>query len=78
LKSCFWFWFVQDELLWGAAWLQKATNNPTYLNYIKANGQILGADEFDNMFSWDNKHVGARILLSKVIQIFETNQRFQI
>ncbi|EOA37572.1 hypothetical protein CARUB_v10011914mg [Capsella rubella] len=55
----------QDELLWGAAWLHKATNKPTYLNYIKANGQILGADEFDNMFSWDNKHVGARILLSK-------------
>ncbi|KAI8522645.1 hypothetical protein RHMOL_Rhmol13G0012300 [Rhododendron molle] len=55
----------QDELLWGAAWLHKATKNPTYLNYIQVNGQTLGADESDNTFSWDDKHVGARILLSK-------------
>ncbi|KAH1227223.1 Endoglucanase 17 [Glycine max] len=55
----------QDELLWGAAWLHKATRNPMYLNYIKVNGQILGAAEFDNTFGWDNKHAGARILLSK-------------
>jgi len=52
--------------LWGAAWLHKATKNPMYLNYIKVNGQILGAAEFDNTFGWDNKHAGARILLSKV------------
>ncbi|MED6145278.1 hypothetical protein PIB30_023518 [Stylosanthes scabra] len=55
----------QDELLWGAAWLHKATKNPMYLNYIQVNGQILGAAEYDNTFGWDNKHVGARILLSK-------------
>ncbi|XP_021805117.1 endoglucanase 17 [Prunus avium] len=59
----------QDELLWAAAWLQKATKNPAYLNYIQANGQILGAAEFDNTFGWDNKHVGARILLSKAFLI---------
>lgn len=52
--------------MWGAAWLHKATKNPMYLNYIKVNGQILGAAEFDNTFGWDNKHAGARILLSKV------------
>ncbi|KAG6429194.1 hypothetical protein SASPL_107238 [Salvia splendens] len=57
----------QDELLWGAAWLHRATRNPTYLSYIKANGQTLGADETDNTFGWDNKHVGARILISKVV-----------
>lgn len=56
---------MKDELLWGAAWLHKATRNPTYLNYIQVNGQTLGADESDNTFGWDNKHVGARILLSK-------------
>ncbi|WVZ06298.1 hypothetical protein V8G54_019644 [Vigna mungo] len=55
----------QDELLWGAAWLHKATKNPMYLNYIKVNGQTLGAADSDNTFGWDNKHVGARILLSK-------------
>ncbi|XP_058188131.1 endoglucanase 17 [Rhododendron vialii] len=59
----------QDELLWGAAWLQKATRNPMYLQYIQVNGQELGADETDNTFGWDNKHVGARILLSKAFLI---------
>ncbi|CAN0915514.1 Endoglucanase 17 [Linum grandiflorum] len=53
----------------GAAWLHRATKNQMYLNYIKLNGQILGADEFDNTFGWDNKHVGARILLSKAFLI---------
>ncbi|KAJ6795649.1 endoglucanase 17-like [Iris pallida] len=59
----------QDELLWGAAWLHKATKNPTYLDYIQVNGQTLGADETDNTFGWDNKHVGARILLSKAFLV---------
>ncbi|KAK3004675.1 hypothetical protein RJ639_018701 [Escallonia herrerae] len=59
----------QDELLWGAAWLHKATKNPTYLNYIQVNGQTLGADESDNTFGWDNKHVGARILVSKTFLV---------
>lgn len=53
-------------MLWGAAWLHKATRNPTFLSYIQVNGQTLGADDSDNTFGWDNKHVGARILLSKV------------
>lgn len=57
---------MQDELLWGAAWLHRATKNSSYLNYIQENGQNLGGVEFDNTFGWDNKHVGARILLSKV------------
>ncbi|KAI4326442.1 hypothetical protein MLD38_031757 [Melastoma candidum] len=59
----------QDELLWGAAWLHKATRNPTYLSYIQANGQVLGAAEYDNTFGWDNKHAGARILLSKAFLV---------
>ncbi|KAK6941025.1 Glycoside hydrolase family 9 [Dillenia turbinata] len=59
----------QDELLWGAAWLHRATKNPTYLSYIQMNGQTLGADEDDNTFCWDNKHVGARILLSKAFLV---------
>lgn len=59
----------QDELLWGAAWLHKATRNTNFLNYIQVNGQTLGADESDNTFSWDNKHVGSRILLSKAFLV---------
>ncbi|KAI4349686.1 hypothetical protein L6164_010246 [Bauhinia variegata] len=43
----------QDELLWGAAWLHKATKNPVCLNYIRVNGNTLGAAEFDNIFGWD-------------------------
>eukprot|EP01018_Ginkgo_biloba_P039452 Gb_09934 [translate_table: standard] len=56
----------QDELLWGAAWLHTASRNPSYLSYIHTNGQTLGADDSDNSFSWDNKHVGTRVLLTKV------------
>ncbi|CAH1434147.1 unnamed protein product [Lactuca virosa] len=59
----------EDELLWGAAWLQKATRSPKYLNYIQANGQTLGAAETDNTFGWDNKHAGARVLLSKAFLV---------
>ncbi|KAK7259296.1 hypothetical protein RIF29_24900 [Crotalaria pallida] len=59
----------EDELLWGAAWLHKATKNPMYLNYIKVNGQTLGSADYDNTFGWDNKHVGARILLSKAFLV---------
>ena len=69
----------QDELLWGAAWLHKATRNPTYLNYIRVNGQTLGADESDNTFGWDNKHVGARVLLTKefLIQKVKSLQEYK-
>ncbi|KAK4559062.1 hypothetical protein RGQ29_008346 [Quercus rubra] len=59
----------QDELLWGAAWLHKATRNPAFLNYIQVNGELLGAADYDNFFGWDNKHVGARILLSKAFLV---------
>ncbi|KAF4364432.1 hypothetical protein F8388_007009 [Cannabis sativa] len=59
----------EDELLWGAAWLHRATKNPFYLKYIQANGQTLGAADYDNTFGWDNKHVGARILLSKAFLV---------
>lgn len=70
------FALLKDELLWGAAWLHKATRNPVFLNYIQVNGQTLGADDSDNTFGWDNKHVGARILLSKVT--FSSHDSHQI
>ncbi|GMH30875.1 hypothetical protein Nepgr_032718 [Nepenthes gracilis] len=70
----------QDELLWGAAWLHRATRIPTYLSYIQRNGQVLGADEADYTFGWDNKHVGARILLSKafLVQRMQSLQDYKI
>jgi len=57
---------LQDELLWGAAWLHKATKNHSYINYIQINGKTLGADENINEFGWDNKHAGINVLVSKV------------
>ncbi|CAI0556278.1 unnamed protein product [Linum tenue] len=52
----------KDELLWGAAWLFRATNEVQYYNIIKS----LGADDQPDLFSWDNKYSGAHVLLSRV------------
>ncbi|XP_011624235.1 LOW QUALITY PROTEIN: endoglucanase 1-like [Amborella trichopoda] len=54
-----------DELLWGASWLHRASQDKMYMAYIYSNGQTLGADDSSNSFSWDDKHAGTRILLSK-------------
>lgn len=58
--------FLQDELLWGAAWLRRASQEDSYLNYIETNGETLGAEENINEFGWDNKHAGINVLVSKV------------
>ncbi|KAF8010419.1 hypothetical protein BT93_J1140 [Corymbia citriodora subsp. variegata] len=52
----------KDELLWGAAWLYRATNNAYYANFLKS----LGANDGTDIFSWDNKLAGARVLLSRM------------
>ncbi|XAR59099.1 Cellulase [Bertholletia excelsa] len=57
----------QDELLWGAAWLRRASQDSSYLDYIQNNGKTLGADENTNEFGWDNKHAGLNVLLSKEV-----------
>ncbi|KAL5719029.1 cellulase [Ranunculus cassubicifolius] len=54
-----------DELLWGASWLHAASENTGYLSYIESNGHTLGADDDTYTFSWDDKRVGTKILLSK-------------
>ncbi|EEE70095.1 hypothetical protein OsJ_30098 [Oryza sativa Japonica Group] len=55
----------QDELLWGAAWLRRASKEGTYLDYIQNNGKTLGAEDSTNEFGWDNKHAGINVLVSK-------------
>ncbi|KVH96639.1 Glycoside hydrolase, family 9 [Cynara cardunculus var. scolymus] len=55
-----------DELLWGAAWLGRASGDERYLDYIQSNAKSLGADENINEFGWDNKHAGLNVLVSKV------------
>ncbi|XP_047965357.1 endoglucanase 8-like [Salvia hispanica] len=56
----------QDELLWGAAWLYKATNKVYYWNYVKKNvisfKSNIEAANFE--FSWDSKHAGISVLVS--------------
>nr|BAB32662.1 beta-1,4-glucanase [Atriplex lentiformis] len=55
----------QDELLWGAAWIHKASGDSSYLSYIQSNGHILGAEDDDFSFSWDDKKAGTKVLLAK-------------
>lgn len=57
----------QDELLWGAAWLRRASQSDSYLSYIQNNGKTLGADDNINEFGWDNKHAGLNVLVSKEV-----------
>ncbi|XP_077241109.1 endoglucanase 8-like [Tasmannia lanceolata] len=57
----------QDELLWGAAWLHKASRKREYREYIMKNEEILGAGESINEFGWDNKHAGINVLISKEV-----------
>ncbi|XP_077231646.1 endoglucanase 3-like [Tasmannia lanceolata] len=51
----------KDELLWGASWLLRATNDGSYFAFLKS----LGANDDTDIFSWDNKYAGARVLLSR-------------
>ncbi|KAG8057519.1 hypothetical protein GUJ93_ZPchr0002g26514 [Zizania palustris] len=55
----------QDELLWGAAWLRRASGDDAFLHYIQNNGKTLGAEDSSNEFGWDNKHAGLNVLVSK-------------
>ncbi|KAG6425705.1 hypothetical protein SASPL_116151 [Salvia splendens] len=64
-----------DELLWGAAWLYKATNKVYYWNYVKKNvitfKSNIEAANFE--FSWDSKHAGISVLVSNVDYILGSN-----
>uniref|UniRef100_A0A2N9ECI8 Endoglucanase n=1 Tax=Fagus sylvatica TaxID=28930 RepID=A0A2N9ECI8_FAGSY len=66
-----------DELLWGASWIHRASQNSSYLAYIQSNGHTLGADDDDYSFSWDDKRAGTKVLLSKGF-LERTTQEFQI
>nr|DAD28043.1 TPA_asm: hypothetical protein HUJ06_029511 [Nelumbo nucifera] len=54
----------EDELLWAAAWLHRNTNDHTYLDYLGSSGNTGGTR---SMFSWDDKFVGAQVLVSKLV-----------
>ncbi|VVA14567.1 PREDICTED: endoglucanase [Prunus dulcis] len=63
----------QDELLWGAAWLHKASRRRVYREYIVKNEVVLRAGDTINEFGWDNKHAGINILISKVLMLSKAN-----
>ena len=57
----------EDELLWAALWLHRATGKGAYLEYVVENGHRFGGTGWEMAeFSWDVKHAGVQILATKV------------
>ncbi|KAJ6302027.1 hypothetical protein OIU77_016183 [Salix suchowensis] len=54
----------EDELLWAAAWLHRATNDEIYLDYLGASTNTGG---IRTSFSWDDKFLGAQLLVAKLV-----------
>ncbi|XP_073298711.1 endoglucanase 14-like [Primulina huaijiensis] len=54
----------EDELLWAAAWLSRATNEKQYMDFIDR-PNINGGTR--SMFSWDDKYIGAQVLITKSV-----------
>ncbi|XP_021903946.1 endoglucanase 14-like [Carica papaya] len=54
----------EDELLWAAAWLHRATNDQQYLDFL---AQASNNGGTRTSFSWDDKFVGAQALVAKLI-----------
>jgi hypothetical protein len=55
----------EDELLWAAAWLHRASGNASFMAYVRANGAQDGAGNDDYSFSWDDKRIGTKVLLAR-------------
>jgi len=55
-----------DELLWGLAWLYKATGVTTYLEKIESVYDSLGGGNTPSEFSWDNKIAGVQVLMASL------------
>nr|AMH40366.1 glycoside hydrolase family 9 [Medauroidea extradentata] len=53
----------EDELVWGAAWLYRATEDKTYLTYVDKEYTPI---QYYIGFSWDQKAGGADVLLAKI------------
>lgn len=53
-------------MIWGAAWLYKASNDQYYMNFVKSNIEYIQSNEF----GWDSKHAGINVLVSHVSLIF--------
>ncbi|KAH9616476.1 hypothetical protein KSS87_000584 [Heliosperma pusillum] len=59
----------QDELIWAAAWLYRASKLPFYSNYVLNNFHKLEPPYSGGSFAefgWDTKHAGIYVLISKM------------
>ncbi|MBT2288849.1 glycoside hydrolase family 9 protein [Paenibacillus albidus] len=76
-----------DELSWGGIWLYLATEDQTYLDQAVAASELWSKDQSGNWGyqwtqSWDDKHYGAQLLLSRItgdpifIQSTEKNMQY--
>ena len=54
-----------DELVWGAIWLYKATGDQAYLNKAISYYDEFGFGGKTQFFSWDDKIAGAQVLLAQ-------------
>lgn len=55
-----------DELVWGAVWLYKATGQQHYLDKAKQYYDEFGLWTDNNVISWDDKTAGVKILLAEL------------
>ena len=62
----------QDELVWGAIWMYKATNDPVYLAKAEAEYDNLQREgqssiaKYKEAFSWDDKAYGCYVALAQI------------
>ncbi|XP_059661919.1 endoglucanase 11-like [Cornus florida] len=57
-----------DELLWGALWLYKATDNIEYFKYVISKAHCFGGIGWAiTEFSWDVKYAGVQIIAAKLL-----------
>ncbi|TXG70713.1 hypothetical protein EZV62_005648 [Acer yangbiense] len=78
----------EDELLWGAAWLFRATKATYYWNYVvknihnleniitkNINGVSYNGGSFAE-FGWDSKHAGINVLVSRIMKNSSSSDPF--
>ena len=61
-----------DELVWAALWLHKATGEQAYLDKAKSMYDQFGLGT--GWFSWDDKAVGVQVLMAEA---FPSEQKYQ-
>ncbi|KAK1261528.1 Endoglucanase 8 [Acorus gramineus] len=65
----------EDELVWGAMWLYKASNKKNYWDYVVNNIHMLEYNVGE--FGWDDKHAGLFVLLARDLDLSAARPEFQ-